>query len=90
MTSWFAALPLHRKLIVMALAVSSSALVAAIAGLVAFDVARFRAAAADDAQALAQVIAENASAAIVFNDADAARQMLGSVSVRPFVSRACM
>src|SRR5581483_7871217 len=89
-TGWFDALPLHRKLITMALAVSTAALSAALIGLVAFDVLRFRQSAADDALALAQVIAENAAATIVFNDAQNARQMLDSVQVRPFISRACL
>ncbi len=90
MKRWFAALPLQRKLIAMALAVSAVALVAALAGLIAFDVVRFRDSAADDAHALAQVIAGNSAAAIVFNDADAAQQMLSSVRVRPMISRACV
>jgi signal transduction histidine kinase/CheY-like chemotaxis protein len=89
-TGWFGRQPLHRKLIVLALAASSTALLAALLGLTAFDVIRFRSSAVDDAHAVAQVIAENMSAAIVFNDADAARQMLASVQVRPFVSRACV
>jgi signal transduction histidine kinase/CheY-like chemotaxis protein len=89
-TGWFGRQPLHRKLIVLALAASSTALLAALVGLTAFDVIRFRSSAADDAHAVAQVIAENMSAAIVFNDADAARQMLASVQVRPFISRACV
>jgi signal transduction histidine kinase/ActR/RegA family two-component response regulator len=90
MRHWFESLPVHRKLIAMALLVSTAALAAAVTGLVAFDVARFRNSAADDARALAQVIAENSAAAIVFNDADAARQTLTSVEVRPVISRACV
>ncbi len=90
MSRWFDALPLHRKLIVLALAASTAALLAALVSLMAFDVERFRSAASEDAHALAQIIAENSAAAIVFNDADTARQMLASVQVRPFVSRACM
>jgi signal transduction histidine kinase len=90
MRHWFASLPIHRKLITMALAVSACALLAATVGLLAFDIARFRTQAVEDARALAQVIAENSAAAIEFDDADAARMTLSSVRVRPVVSRACV
>jgi signal transduction histidine kinase len=86
----FASLPIHRKLIVMALAVSACALLAATIGLLAFDIARFRTQASEDAHALAQVIAENTAAAIEFDDAEAARLTLSSVRVRPVVARACV
>ncbi len=90
MIRWFASLPIHRKLIAMALAVSTAALLAAMAGLLAFDVARFRSTSTEGAHVLAQVISENAAAAIVFDDAEAARQMLRSVEGLPVVSRACV
>ena len=90
MKRWFAGLPLHRKLMALAFGVSAVALVAAIAGLALFDVARFRTAAAGDAHALAQVLAENTAAALVFDDADAAAATLGSVRVRPTVVLACV
>ncbi len=90
MKRWFSALPLHRKLMALSLGVSAVALVSAIVGLAAFDVARFRAAAAGDAHALAQVLAENTAAAIVFDDADAAAATLASVRVRPTVVLACL
>ena len=90
MKRWFSALPIHRKLMALALGVSAVALLAAIVGLAAFDVARFRASAADDAHALAQVLAENTAAAIVFDDEEAAAATLGSVRVRPTVVLACL
>src|SRR5262245_59173685 len=73
----------------MALAVSATALFAALAGLLILDLARFRAMRSDDPRALARLIAENSAAAIVFDDPEAARQMLSSVRVRPTVSLAC-
>ena len=90
MRRWFASLPVHRKIIAIILAVSTAAVGAAVIGLLAFDVARFRASAIDEAQALARVIARNSAGAIVFSDADAARQIVESVDVRPSVSRACV
>ena len=90
MRRWFESLPLDRKLIAVMLAVSTAAVVVAVVGLVAFDIGRYRASAAEDAHALAQVIAENAAAAILFNDAEAAGKILTSMRVRPVVSCACV
>jgi signal transduction histidine kinase len=90
MKRWFASLPIHRKLVALALAVSAAALTAAVAGLLAFDIERFRTSAIDDAHALAQVIAENTAAAIMFDDEDAAQATLSSVRVRPTIVAACV
>ena len=68
MRDWFARLPIHHKLVVMAWAVSTAALVAAVAGLVALDVQRYRNSAVEDTRAVAQVLAENTAAAVVFGD----------------------
>ena len=90
MRRWFEALPVHRKLTALALGVSAVALVVAVLGLTVFDVARYRRSAADEAHALAQVLAENLAAAIVFDDATAASATLSSVRVRPTVVLACV
>jgi len=90
MRRWFEALPVHRKLTALALGVSAAALFAAVLGLAVFDVARYRRSAVDDAHALAQVLAENLAAAIVFDDANAANATLASVRVRPTVVLACV
>jgi signal transduction histidine kinase/ActR/RegA family two-component response regulator len=90
MKRWFSALPIHRKLTTLALGVSTAALLAAVLGLVLFDVARFRRSSVDEAYALAEVIAENTAAAIVFDDEPAARSTLASVRVRPTVRVACV
>ena len=86
----FASLPLHRKLVILVLAVSTLALIAALLGFTAFDLLRFRSSAGEDAAGLAQVIADNTTAALVFNDADAARETLNSVRVRPLMALACL
>jgi len=90
MRGWFASLPIHQKLIAFVLAVSTAAVLAALSGLLAFDIARFRSSAFDETQALARVIARNSSGAVLFNDPDAARDILQSVEVKPSVSRACL
>jgi signal transduction histidine kinase/CheY-like chemotaxis protein len=87
---WFDGLPVHQKLVLMALAVTTAALVVATVGLVALDLWRYRALAFSDTASLAQVIAENTAAAVVFSDAEAATQTLASVRVRPSVRRACL
>ncbi len=90
MKRWFDSLPVHRKLVVMALLVTGTALFAATFGLTLFDIWRYRDAAAKDITSLAQVIAENTEAAVVFKDAEAASQTLATARVRPFVTRACI
>jgi signal transduction histidine kinase/CheY-like chemotaxis protein len=90
MRQWFESLPIRRKLTVLALGVSAVALVAAVSGLAIFDLMRFRSSAVDDAHAVAQLMAENLAAAIVFDDAAAARATLSTVRVRPTVVAACV
>ena len=90
MKRWFDLLPIHQKLVLMALAVTTAALAVATVGLVAIDVWRHRQSAFSDTASLAQVIAENTAAAVVFSDEDAAAQTLASVRVRPSVRRACL
>jgi PAS domain S-box-containing protein len=87
---WFERLPIHRKLVASALLITAVALGLALIGLSAFDLWRHRAGAADDATALAQVLAENTAAAVMFKEAEAARDLLRSVRVRGVVTRACI
>jgi len=90
MKRWYDALPVHRKLVAMALATTLLTLLAATTGLIALDVWRYRIAAADDIQSLAQVIAENSAAALVFGDESAATETLATTRVRPTVTRVCL
>ena len=90
MTRWFQRLPIHRKLVASALLITGVALLVAMLGLSAFDVWRYRATAAEDARALASVLAENTAATVMFNQADAAEEILQSVRVRNVVTRVCV
>jgi signal transduction histidine kinase/CheY-like chemotaxis protein len=90
MRIWFERLPIHRKLVVVALAVTTVALVVALGGLGLIDLLRFRAAANADAAALGRVVAENLGAAVVFEDLAAANDTLESVREREQVRRACV
>jgi signal transduction histidine kinase len=90
MRGWFARQPIHRKLVVMAWAVSTASVAAAIVGLVVLDVQRYRNSAVEDTRALARVLAENTAAAVVFGDQAIATDTLASVRVRPVVLLACV
>jgi len=87
---WFDRLPIHQKLIAMALVVTTSALTVAVSGLIAIDLWRYRSAAVDDTIALAKVIAENTAAAVVFSDPAAAYHNLATLRARPAIARACL
>jgi signal transduction histidine kinase/ActR/RegA family two-component response regulator len=87
---WRARQPLHRTLVTMALAVAATALVVAVAGLVVAEAWQYRDRAAGETQVLASVLAENSAAAVLFDDADEARQILASVAVHAAVRRACL
>jgi signal transduction histidine kinase/ActR/RegA family two-component response regulator len=87
---WFDALPVHRKLMVMAIAVSAMALFTVGTGLLLVDVWRYRANAEDDVRGLARIVAENTAAAVTFGDVSAAQDTLSSVRVRIAVTRACI
>src|SRR4051812_26051641 len=86
----FASLPIHRKLIVMAVIVSGASLVIAIGSLAAFDVARFRVAVGEAVRGNAQLLAENVTAALVFDDPDAVGRTMGTLAVRPYFTHACV
>ncbi len=90
MKGWFERLPIHRKLVVSALLITAVALFVATLGLSIFDVWRYRTAAAEDAGALASVLAENTAAAVMFNQTEAAEDILRSVRVRNVVTRVCI
>lgn len=81
---------LHRTLVTMALAVTTAALTIAVTGLIIAEAWRYRALAAADTQVLASVIAETSAAAVLFDDAAEAREILASVAVREGVVQACL
>lgn len=90
MRHWFEGLSVHRKLVAVALGVSTVALLVALLGLTLFDVWRYRSRAGDDAATLASLIAENSAAAVTFGDEGAATETLATVRIRGAVTRACI
>ena len=90
MKQWLARLPIQRKLVALALFVSTAALLVALLGLTVFDVYQYRTRAGDDAATLAALIAENSAAAVAFQDEAAATETLSTVRIRQAVTRACI
>ncbi len=87
---WFGRQPVHRKIGLLALTVTLIASVLAMTGLMVAETLRIDRGAREDVASLAQVIAQNASAALVFDRPDEATEMLGSLRYRPQVRRACL
>lgn len=83
-------LPIHRKLVALALVVSTAGLLVALVGLVLVDVWRFSERAEEDAASLAGILAETSAAAVAFEDEDAAREILSAVRVRSEITRVCV
>jgi signal transduction histidine kinase len=90
MKRWFARLPIHRKLVAVALAVTTVALMLATTGLVLIDVWRFRTTAGREHTSLADVLAATTSAAVYFSDRKAAQTSLATLNTRPSIRRACL
>jgi signal transduction histidine kinase len=78
----FGDLPVRRKLMLIVLLASGGALLLANAALLAVDVYRFRHEMEHDAETLAEIIAENMTAALSFNDPKAARDTLGTLKAK--------
>jgi signal transduction histidine kinase/ActR/RegA family two-component response regulator len=90
MRAWYDRLPIHRKLVAVAMAVTTVALTLAVSGLIAADLWRYRSTAEADTRILARVIAENSAAAVQFQAPEEAEQMLSTSGVRQSVRRACL
>jgi signal transduction histidine kinase/ActR/RegA family two-component response regulator len=90
MKRWFGRLPVHRKLVAMALFVSTAALLTASLGLMVLDVGLYRVNAQRDTAALARIVADNSAAAVAFSDPGAAEQTLSSLRAQGPVTRACI
>jgi signal transduction histidine kinase/ActR/RegA family two-component response regulator len=88
--SWFERLPIRRKLLVMTLASSTTALVLATSGFLAWDISQFRAEIREDVDAQATIVAENSTAALAFRDEQAANETLAVLRLRPRVEYACL
>lgn len=88
--SWFDRLPVHRKLVAIALFVTTAALTLATSGLMMLDFLSYQRTVERDMTALANVIAENTAAAVMFAESKDAAVSLAAVRVRSNVRRACL
>ncbi len=82
--------PIGRKLLLLTLASSATALVLASSGFLAWDVTQFRQELREDLDAQAAIVAENSAAPLTFNDAQAAGETLAVMRLRPRVAVACL
>ena len=83
-------LPLHQKLTLIAMVTSGGALVIAIVILAAYDLITSRAALQRDVATGASVVGQNSTAAISFQDRDAATQNLTTFRAKPNIRAACI
>jgi signal transduction histidine kinase/CheY-like chemotaxis protein len=86
----FADLPIRRKLLLTTLTASATAVVFATAGFLTWDIAQLRDEIVDEVTAQAVLIAENSGTAVMFDDAEIARETLNHLSIRPRVEVACL
>jgi PAS domain S-box-containing protein len=86
----FRDIPIQQKLIVTILVTTALALLLSGTAILVLDSAFFRAQLRQDLSAQAQIIAENSTAAVAFNDPRAAEDTLASLRARPHVVTACI
>ena len=82
--------PIGRKLLILTLASSATALVLASGGFLAWDITQFRQDLQQDLDAQAAIVAENSAAPLTFNDTQAAGETLSVMRLRPRVVIACL
>jgi signal transduction histidine kinase len=83
-------LPIRAKLVAMIMVTSATVLVLASAGYLAFDYYRLRADLSDEVGAQAQLVLENADAALTFDDVRAAEETLATLKSVPRLRTACL
>jgi signal transduction histidine kinase/ActR/RegA family two-component response regulator len=86
----FRDLPIRQKLLLMTLTTTATAVVLVSGGFLAWDTNRFRDDAIDEMQGQAKFVAENASSAVAFADANVATETLNSLRTRPRIVLACL
>ena len=87
---WFNNLPIRRKLNLVMLLISTVVLVLACAALVAYERMAFRDAMARDLAILADVLAQNSTAAMQFDDPTTEETILRALRAEPYIVAACV
>src|SRR5277367_5362389 len=86
----FRDIPIKQKLMAIIMAVTGSALLLSGMGIVVADSVLFRAALERDISALAQIVADNSTAALAFDDPRTATETLASLKARSHLVAACI
>jgi signal transduction histidine kinase/CheY-like chemotaxis protein len=86
----FRDLPIRRKLLLMTLASSATAVMLASSGFLAWDVYQFRSEIENDVRVQTRLLAASVAAAVQFTDREAAAEDLGALQLRPRVEYACL
>jgi len=86
----FRDIPIRQKLLAIVMGTTATALVLAGAGIVAFDAYLFRRNLERDLSVLSQIIADNCSAALTFNDPRTANDTLNALRARTHMVSACV
>jgi PAS domain S-box-containing protein len=86
----FRDMPIKQKLMAIIMTVTGAALVLSGLGIVIADSYLFRGAMQRDLSALAQIVADNSTGALAFDDPQAAAQTLASLRARPHLEAACI
>ena len=86
----FRDLSIQRKLLAMTLLVSGAVLMVALSVMFVWQLLSFRASFKRDTATLAQIIANNSTAALAFDDKKAAGEILASLKAKPTVHGACL
>ncbi|HEY6389747.1 MAG TPA: ATP-binding protein [Bryobacteraceae bacterium] len=86
----FRDIPIKQKLVVMIMLTTAVALLWAGVGIIVADLVLFRSHLERDLSALAQISADNSTAALAFNDPDTAAETLAALRARTHVIAACV
>jgi two-component system sensor histidine kinase/response regulator len=79
-----------KKLMVIIMAISGLTLLLACLAIVVYDIVELRRGMVNDTSTLANMVAENSTAALTFHDAQAAKEVLRSLHTQPHVTAACL
>src|SRR5437764_10253852 len=82
--------PIKQKLMLVIMFTTAAALLLAGIGIVVLDSILFRASMQRDPSALARIVAENSTAALAFDDPQAAEETLTALRARPHMLAACI
>src|SRR5690349_13597657 len=86
--SWFRNMSLRQKLTSLFMTIAIFVAAAIVFPMVTYDTVQIRSAMADDLETLGDVLAANSTAALLFEDANGAREVLQALRAQPNITRA--